>query len=189
MKIVGISGSPRKNGNTEILVKEALKGVEEEGLKTEFISLAGKNINYCLGCPKSECKEGVCKIKDDMQEFYELLPKVDGIILGSPVYYTGPTGLIKNFIDRLRCLIRPTKKLKGKVGGVIVVGGRSGHSITEFILLDSMCGSHEMILPGGVCMECFAKKLGEVGKNKKTLEDARELGKKLAKFCKELEKK
>ena len=59
MKIVGISGSPRKGGNTEILIKEALKGAEEEGCDTEFISLAGKDIKHCLGCPIDECKEEI----------------------------------------------------------------------------------------------------------------------------------
>jgi len=185
MKIIGICGSPRKGGNTEILIKEALKGAEEEGCKTEFIPLADKNIKHCIGCSKEECQE-ICKIKDDMQEFYKLLPKVDGIIIGTPVYFASPSGLMKNFVDRCRCLLRPTKKLAGKVGGIIVVGASAGHALTELILCDFLSW-HDVILPGRAYAEGFARKKGEILNRKEDLEAARKLGRKIARFCKKIQ--
>ena len=90
MKILGIVGSPRKGGNTEILVEEALTATREAGAQTEIILLADKNIAGCDGC--GSCFEtGVCKIKDDMQSIYPQLEAADAIIFGSPVYFGGVT--------------------------------------------------------------------------------------------------
>ena len=83
MKVLGIVCSPRKGGNTEILVREALEGAGEVGGETELILVADKNIAPCDAC--DTCREtGVCRIKDDMQPIYQQLDQADGIILGTP---------------------------------------------------------------------------------------------------------
>ena len=86
MKVVGIVCSPRKGGNTEIVVCEALGAIQELGGETELITVSGKTINPCDGCDVC-VKEGVCRINDDMQEIYQQLLQADGIILGTPVYF------------------------------------------------------------------------------------------------------
>ncbi|MDD2553360.1 MAG: flavodoxin family protein [Desulfotomaculaceae bacterium] len=102
MKILGISGSKRKKGNTSILVQEALQGAQKEGAKTELIFLGDYAIKGCLGC--EGCKDTYrCVIDDDMQKIYPLLLESDGIILGSPTYFYNISADMKAFIDRCYC--------------------------------------------------------------------------------------
>ena len=98
MKVVGVSCSPRKGGNSEILVSEALKGAEAKGAETVFISLAGKNIKGCNACPKCGAA-GKCAINDDMQEIYPILESADAIIVASPVYFGMYNAQTKAFLD------------------------------------------------------------------------------------------
>ncbi|ABR53925.1 NADPH-dependent FMN reductase [Methanococcus vannielii SB] len=143
MKIVGISGSPRKNGNTSYLVKEALKAAEEKGFKTEFISLSGLELNPCIACDMCK-KEDSCIIVDDINEIMEKIEAADGLILGSPVYFGGVSAQTKTIIDRSRPL-RSGFKLKYKVAAAISSGAsRNGgqettiRQIHDFFLIQSM---------------------------------------------------
>ena len=120
MKILGISGSPRKNGNTSYLVKEALQAAKEEGFETEFISLSGLELNPCIACDMCK-KESACIIVDDINEIMEKIEEADGLILGSPVYFGGVSAQTKMIIDRSRPL-RAGFKLKYKVGAAISAG-------------------------------------------------------------------
>lgn len=186
MKVIAICGSPRKNGNTEILLKEVLKGAQKEGAGTELIQLAGKNIKYCLGC--DNCRYP-CKIKGDMDKIYKKMIEADVIIVGSPIYYCTVSGLLKNFMDRCACLLHPKPKLKDKVGGAVTVSGHFvGNAEGEQVIWDFL-NWQGIILPGRCTAEGFAKKKGEILKKKNELKSARELGEKLAGFCKEYIKK
>lgn len=126
MKILGLSFSPRKNGNTMILLDEALKGAKQEGAEVELYSVADKTIKPCDGC-RSCSKTGICHIKDDMQGLYDKLLESDGIIFGSPVYFYSMTAQAKTVIDRTISLNRPERSLANKVGGVVVVAGSQGN--------------------------------------------------------------
>lgn len=140
LKVVGIVGSPRENGNTEFMVKTALDEVSRHGIETEMITLHDKKINYCTGC--DACKStNKCVINDDMQELTIKIKDADGIIMSSPVYFGDMTGLAKNFIDRLRPL-RNVHAFKYTVCGAISTGGfRNGGqestiaSIHDFFLI------------------------------------------------------
>lgn len=115
MKILGLEGSPRKNGNTEKLVKSILEGATENGAETKFYKLTKMNISLCLGC--FNCREtGTCVTEDDMQLLLEEIQASDAIILGSPVYMWQVSGQTKLFMDRLVPFIKPdfTTRLKGK---------------------------------------------------------------------------
>ncbi len=125
MKILGLSFSPRNDGNTEILLYEALRGAKQEGAEIELYSLLGKNIKPCDGC--GTCMgTGECHLQDDMQILYHKLLEANGIIFGTPVYFYSMTGQAKTVIDRTIALNRPEKSLTNKVGGIIVVGGSLG---------------------------------------------------------------
>lgn len=125
MKILGLSFSPRNDGNTETLLKEALRGAKQEGAEIELYSLLEKNIKPCDGC--GTCMgTGACHLQDDMQILYQKLLEADGIIFGTPVYFYSMTGQAKTVIDRTIALNRPEKSLTNKVGGIIVVGGSLG---------------------------------------------------------------
>ena len=115
MKILGLEGSHRENGNTEKLVKTILESAKENGADVNFYKLAKMNISLCLGC--FNCREtGTCVTDDDMKFLLEEIQISDGIILGSPVYMWQVTGQTKLFMDRLIPFIRPdlTTRLKGK---------------------------------------------------------------------------
>lgn len=125
MKVLGISCSLRKGGNTEILVKEALAGAREAGAEDELLTLVGKEIKPCDGC-LSCSKTGKCHINDDMQQVYKKLLEADGIIIGTPVYFWFMAGQTKVLLDRTLALRYPHLRLANKVGGVIAVSGRTG---------------------------------------------------------------
>jgi multimeric flavodoxin WrbA len=124
MKILGLSCSPRKQGNTATLLEEALKGAKQEGAEVELYSLSGKNIEPCDAC--SSCnKTGECHIKDDMQEIYNKMVEADGIIFGTPIYFYSMASQMKTIIDRSLAL-GPGRRLANKVGGAVVVCGSLG---------------------------------------------------------------
>jgi len=129
MKVLGIVGSPRKGGNTEILMEEALAAAREAGAETEMFLVADKNINGCDGC-HSCGQTKVCKIKDDMQPLYEKMEKSDAIIFGSPVYFHGVTAQAKAIIDRTFLFLQ-TRGLKGKVAAPILALRRVGAGQTQ----------------------------------------------------------
>jgi len=100
MKIIGIVGSSRKNGNTDILVKKVLEGAKQSGAEVEVLYLSDYNIIDCLGC-EGCAKTNKCVIKDDMHIIYEKLDESDGLVLGSPTYFYNVSGRVKVFMDRL----------------------------------------------------------------------------------------
>ena len=119
--ILGICGSPRKNGNSAHALRHALSGVEQQGAESEYISLAGLEIRPCDGC--FACRGGGCIHDDDMTPIYEALRRCDGLILASPVYMGMVTGQLKTMMDRTVPLRINGWQLSGKVGGGIACGG------------------------------------------------------------------
>lgn len=147
VKIIGIVGSPRKGGNTEILVKAALERAKERGADTEIINLGSAEIEPCIAC--DICKStGECAIYDDMPELLEKIVDADGIIMGSPVYFGSVTSQLKMLMDRSRPL-RADFKLKNKVCGAISVGGsRNGGQETTIATIHQFFLIHEAIVVG-----------------------------------------
>ena len=106
MKAVGIVGSPRKAGNTEILTAHCLKAIAEEGLETELIRLAGLDIRGCNHCEYCFEHEGSCSIEDDMLPIYDEILNADGLVIGSPVYVAWVTAQTKAVIvDEQRVIV------------------------------------------------------------------------------------
>ena len=124
MKVLGILCSPRKDGNTAVLLKTALAKAAEADADTELLCLAGKTISSCDAC-RSCLKTGRCHIKDDMQEIYAKLQEADGIIFASPVYFWDITAPAKALIDRTFAFYE-NSGLRNKVAGVVVTSQRSG---------------------------------------------------------------
>lgn len=120
--ILGICGSPRKKA-TEFVLNKALEMISEAGFETKFFTVRGKNIGFCQHCDYC-LRHKECRIKDDMQELYELLEKATGIIIATPVYNGGVSAQIKAVMDRCRALVaRDYNFFRGKVGMAIAVGG------------------------------------------------------------------
>ena len=129
IKILGVCGSPIKQGNTAAFLKATLKAAEEmDGVTTETVFLSGKDISDCQHC--NWCLTGqkpgqFCQQNDDMNEIYPLLVEADGLLLASPVYFARLSGRMACFIDRLRAFAYGNYyrgQLKGKVGGALAVG-------------------------------------------------------------------
>ena len=108
MKVLGISCSPRKKGNTVIFLEEMLRGAAEHGANIELFSVSGKDMRGCDSCYSCIAK-GACHIQDDMQPLYEKLIEADGIVFGSPVYFYGITAQAKVIMDRTFALNKPAR--------------------------------------------------------------------------------
>ncbi len=180
-KIIGIVGSPRKGGNTEILTKEALRAASEEGAETELITLAGKEIKPCDGCRQCREKKIDCHIKDDLPPIFQKMLAADGILLATPVYIGAATAQITALIDRAYYWSgiygRP---FENKVGAPLVVARRAGQNFTfaQLVFFFFLAG---MIIPGTTYWSiAFGREKGEVAQDEEGLNTARNLGKKMA---------
>ena len=102
MKVIAFCASPRKNGNTDLLVQEALTGATDAGAQGEKIMLQKANIGFCIGCRK--CKDegynDMCVVKDDMDEIYHKIEEADAIIIGFPIYTGRECAQLSTFLDR-----------------------------------------------------------------------------------------
>jgi multimeric flavodoxin WrbA len=158
IRILGISGSPRK-ANTDLLLEAALKSAETlPGMTTERIDLKGTDIKFCIGCFKcfeENSNDYACQVhRDSMDQIYSKLRECQGLIIATPVYFGQVTGQMKTFMDRTEPLLRYGKgrwkfALKNKVGGAITVGGnRNGGQETAIQAIHHFFLIHDMIIVG-----------------------------------------
>jgi multimeric flavodoxin WrbA len=146
MKVLGIVGSPRKDGNTEILMNEILKTTREAGCDTELFLMSEKQVAPCDAC--GSCfKAGSCVIQDDMQELYAMMQRSDIVVFGSPVYFGSVSAQCKAIMDRTFAFLRD-RSLKDKVAGTLVVTRRVG-ALQARSLLQAFCIAQGMIVAGG----------------------------------------
>ncbi len=164
-------GSPRQQGNTAILVQEALAGAAELGADVKLLHLDGKDIAFCDGC-ESCIETGECKVADDMQQIYAEVLAADGIILGTPVYFWNVSAQMKAFIDRTYAL-QHQRKLRNKVGGIVVVAERAG-CVAAFSALTAFFSLHRMVEAGGAI--AYARQEGAVRQDERGLREARAAG-------------
>lgn len=148
MKAIGIAGSFRENSNTEFYVKKALETLQLREIETELITLRGKRINPCTGC--YDCvKLHRCSIEgDDFDEIFEKMKGADGIIVGSPVYFSSVVPQLMSLLDRAGFIAFWSGRFfSRKVGGPITVARRAGHNLafSQLLLWFFING---MIVPG-----------------------------------------
>jgi len=152
IKILGVSGSPRKDGNTDLMVREALRGAAQiPDVETDFVSLRGK-LSPCIDCDKCPVSaDRFCAISDKMDEIYPKLVECDGMLIGAPTYFGTITAQMKCMMDRCRPLGRAGEKLAFKVGGALTVGacrnGGQENALTDIIEYFVLSG----IFPVGLC--------------------------------------
>ena len=178
MNIIGIVCSPRKGGNTEILINEALCGAKKEGAETELVTLHDKIITPCDAC-RSCSSTGRCHVDDDMNEIYEKMINADGIIFGTPVYMWQMTGQAKVLMDRTTSI---SKSFVNKVGGIISVATRQGNSDTINTFLHYFV-SRNMFIAGYV--DALGAEKGGIRKDERGMKGAFELGRKMALMLKQ----
>ncbi len=187
MKVLGIMGSPRVGGNSDILLDEALAGAKEAGAETEKIILNKLKVSGCHDCKR--CNEtGICVIKDDMQDIHKKILDADAIIHSCPVYFWSMTAQMKAYLDRWCALFDAEwrwqkqyyPKMKGKrVGLITVCGDPNPHTADPIV--HSFKSTAEMTRLNwlGAVMASATEK-GEVAKDDNARKQALELGGKAA---------
>jgi multimeric flavodoxin WrbA len=184
MKAIGIVGSPRKGGNTEILTAHCLKAMAEEGVETELIRLAGLDIKGCNNCDYCFKHPGECSIEDDLQPVHKKMLDADVIVIASPVYYSSATALVKGLLERAGFMSRG--KYAGKVGGPLIVARHAGQNFT-FAELLFWFHINQIINPGSIYWNiAFGHAKGEVKKDKEGMMIAWKFGKNCARVAKKL---
>ena len=181
-KILGIVGSPRRNGNTHLLVLEALQGAQERGAEVECVLLGDLNIRECDGC--HACWQGRhCPKQDDMSDLYPKIVASDALIFGTPVYWYGPTALMKALIDRFVYFNCPQNRpgIAGKSAAAIVPCEEGDPAAAALVVeFFRRCFAYlelnragELIVPG-------VTRKGEVAARADRMTEARELGGRMA---------
>lgn len=184
VKVIGFNGSPRKYGNTFKLLSIALNSARRHGAEVELIHLGDLTIKPCLGC-LSDVQEACrypCVIDDDMKEIYDKVLSANAIIIATPIYWYQPSGLVKNFVDRLTALenmiwISGRSWVEGKVAGVLAVGNDSGEMLVVSALTTTLITMGFVIPPFAIA--CFNENR-DVLEDESTVLDAMNVGRSVA---------
>ncbi|MFO7574262.1 MAG: flavodoxin family protein [Bacteroidales bacterium] len=183
IRVLAINGSPRKGGNTEIMLKEVLNVLAERGIKTEFFQLGGKDVNGCVACMKcKKKKDGFCQKKNDvLNKCIEKMVRADGILIGSPVYFTDVTPEVKALIDVAGYAGRAGGNIyRRKVGAAVVAVRRAG-AIHAFDTINHFFLINEMIVPGSSYWNIgIGREKGDVLKDDEGIRTMRTLGDNMA---------
>ena len=185
--VLAINGSPRKNGNTAVLIRTILKELEKEGITTETIQLGGKKIHGCTACMKCfENRDKKCVIDDDLvNTCIEKMSNADGILFGSPVYFLDVTSEMKALIDRAGFVSFANGLLfKNKIGNATVAVRRAGASRTADTMLHFFL-ANEMIV-AGLPVIGMGRDIGDVEKDEEGMGRAKNLGETMARLLRHL---
>jgi multimeric flavodoxin WrbA len=187
MKVLGVLGSPRISGNSDILLDRALEGARDEGAEVEKIVLCRKKILGCLDCGKCN-RAGVCALKDDMQAIYPKILEADALIHSVPLYFWAMTSQMKAYLDRWCAFFDAQWKwheayaprMVGKrVGLITVCGDARVHTADPIVLsFKNTCqfSGLKFLKP----VQASAAQKGEIKKNEGKMKEAYELGRKAA---------
>jgi multimeric flavodoxin WrbA len=152
VKVIAINGSPRKKGNTAMLIDTVLAELKKEGIETEQVQLGGKKIHGCTACMKCfENQNKLCSIDNDiLNVIMTKMVEADGIIIGSPTYFANVTSEVKALIDRAGMVsIANGYMLKRKVGAAVVAVRRAG-ATAAFDAINKLYFINQLIVPGSV---------------------------------------
>ena len=191
MKVVAFNGSARKDGNTAMLIRRVLQVLEEKGIETELIQLAGEHIRGCNACQTCfKTKNKRCVIEDDnVNAYIQKMLKADGIILGSPVYFSMMTPELKALIDRAGYVAGANRDMfKRKVGAAVVAVRRAG-AIATFDAINHFFLISQMIVPGSSYWNIgIGRKKGDVKRDEEGMETMEVLGRNMAWLIKKLKR-
>ncbi len=191
MKVVAINGSPRRDGNTAILIKEVFKILETHGIETELIQLGNKPVHGCTACMKCrETQDGKCHIKNDhLNLCLQKMVEADGIIIGSPVYFADVTTEIKALIDVAGYVTRANGfTLKRKIGAAVIAVRRGG-ALHAFETINNFFLINQMIVPGSSYWNfAFGRNPGEVVNDAEGMQTMQTLGENMAWLLQQVKK-
>lgn len=180
MKVVAFNGSPRRDGNTALLIGHVFAELEKAGIETELVQLADKAIRGCIACEKcAQSMDRRCAVRDDAaNECIGKMLGADGIILGSPVYFQDVTSEMKALIDRTGYVSRSNGRMfRNKVGASVAAVRRSG-AIHALDTMDHFFLSGQMVLVGRAIG--MGREKGEVEQDAEGIGLAKTLGERMA---------
>lgn len=189
MKVIAFNGSARQKGNTAILLNGVLDELKTEGVETELVSLAGQPIPGCRACYKChETQDGHCVVGSDAVNGYiDKMRAADGILLGSPVYFSDVTAGMKALIERSGMTSRANKHMFRRKVGAGVVAVRRGGAIHTFDTLNHFFLIGQMVVVGSVYWNLgIGREPGEVEQDAEGLETMKVLGKNMAWILKKI---
>lgn len=189
MKVVAFNCSPRKEGNTNHMIKEVLNVLESEGIETEIIQIGGTNIHGCRACGGcSKNKNGKCVFDDDIvNECVKKVVEADGVIIGSPTYFADMTPEAKSLIDRVGYVCRANGMLTRRKVGAAVVAARRAGSIHVLDSIDHFFTINEMIIISSSYWNMsLAKGLGDYENDEEGIKTLKLLGENMAWVLKKL---
>ena len=179
MKVIAFNGSARKEGNTSILINYVLDELQKRGIETETFNLRAKKIHGCIACQKCfENKDQRCSVTNDvLNECIEKMLEADGIILGSPTYFTDVSTEMKALIDRAGYVAKANGDMfRRKVGAAVVAVRRAG-SIHVFSTINNFFLISQMIIPGSSYWNMgIGRDKGEVEKDEEGIGTMKLLG-------------
>lgn len=188
MNVVGISGTPRENGNSRILLEYALEPFKKDGWRVQHFRLREMTIHPCRAC--EECrKQERCIIEDDMHKIHEAFRWCNAMIISGPVYSRNISSQLMAVLDRSYATSQE-RPLEGKVGGAIAVGRGTcgGQSITIMAVYNWMLSAGMICVPGELNgVTAVASEPGDVLKQEKRLKQAEILGRNVLNVAKKLD--
>jgi multimeric flavodoxin WrbA len=189
MKVVAFNGSPRRTGNTSTLINTVLEQLRNEGIETELFQLGTEAIHGCIACYKCfEAQDKSCSVKNDSVNAYiSKMLEADGIILGSPTYFSDVSATMKALIERAGMVAKANEDMfKGKVGAAVVAVRRAG-ATHVFSTLNYFFLIGQMIVPGSSYWNLgIGREIGDVQQDEEGLRTMRVLGQNMAWLLKKI---
>lgn len=189
MKVVGLNGSARKDGNTAILMKAVFEELEKEGIETELIQMAGKPVQGCIACYKCfKNRNRRCSVdKDMLNEIIAAMEPAEGILLGSPTYFSDASSGMRSFIERCGFVARANDYMfKGKAGASVTAVRRAG-AIPAFSSMNLFLHYMQMFMPGADYWSLgIGMAPGDVLKDEEGMQTMKSLGQNMAHLLKKL---
>lgn len=180
MYAVAVNGSPRKGGNTELLLNEVLEQLKDGGWETEIVKVGGTDIRGCIACNQCfENQDNECSLKDDnFNEIFAKMLKADAMILGSPTYFAAVSADLKALIERAGYVAYANNHaFSGKIGAAVVAARRGG-ATHVYDTINHMFQMSRMIIPCSTYWNMgYGHSEGEVLKDEEGLANMRHLGK------------
>ncbi len=189
MRVVAFNGSPRREGNTYLLIQRVFEELKKEGIETEYIHSGGKPLRGCTACLKCrENKDKKCALPDDgLNGYLEKMEQAQGIVLGSPVYFSNVTAEMKALIERAGYVSGANGGLLRRKVGAAVVAVRRGGATIAYSDINFFFGIQEMIIPGSSYWNFGIGRMpGEVLSDEEGLRTMSTLGKNMAWLLKKL---
>lgn len=187
MKVLGVNGSSRKDGNTALIMKIVFEELEKEGIETEMVQFSGNIIELCRGCFACKGKNNCVFKKDIFYENFEKMKLAEGILLGSPVYSADVTANMKAFLERAGVVVATNPGLlKYKVGASVSAVRRAG-GMTAVDTMNHFLLNKEVIVAGSTYWNMvYGKDIGDIYKDDEGIKNMRNLGQNIAWLLKKI---